>query len=148
MSLLFLVNFICCMSACSSTKEVTYYGLWRIEKTIGTLKIYALSEKEVKLYLGKEIFYSKKVATDGDYTCKDPIYKRIIETREDALRYGKLDLKKIGINTVSVINIDVYAKEGGLCPIIGASFYIKNNDTLIIGIDGVMFEMNRVSDKN
>lgn len=129
-------------------KDVSYYGWWKITRKVATGKIYALSDEEAKTYIGKRVFYSKKIAKDWGGTCINPIYKKMTETREYVYQYGKLDLKDIGINEEKVTSVEILpSKKSEQCSIFyGNGFYIKDEDTIIIGIDGVMFEMKKVKE--
>ncbi|MDP4153536.1 MAG: hypothetical protein Q8865_08900 [Bacillota bacterium] len=129
-----------------TNKSKGFYGIWKISKTYDTGTVSALTADDINSIIGKKITYSQHSAAIEKNICNTPVYKRNIYSKEDFIFNTKTTLDKIGIEANSVTGIDIYENNGekNLWNSIGNSFFIKNDNTLILSYEGMYFELDRV----
>ena len=124
-----------------SSSSPSYLGTWQI--TSSTFGAYsAMSEEDCSALVGTRFEYFKDYAIyDDQHRLDSPQYIESILTADDfSSIYQGTSLETLGIfkDSIQVVAIE---NAGG----IGDTFYIKDENTLIIPWDGVFFEVQRVS---
>ena len=124
-----------------SSSSRSYLGTWQI--TSSTFGAYsAMSEEDCSALVGTRFEYFKDYAIyDDEHRLDSPKYIESILTADDfSSIYQGTSLETLGISKDS-IQVVAIENAGG----IGDTFYIKDENTLIIPWDGVFFEVQRVS---
>ncbi|MCI9398344.1 MAG: hypothetical protein HFJ07_00730 [Lachnospiraceae bacterium] len=124
-----------------SSSSPSYLGTWQItSSTFGTYS--AMSEEDCSALVGTRFEYFNDYAIyDNQHRLDSPQYIESILTADDfSSIYQGTSLETLGISKDS---IQVVAIENAIG--IGDTFYIKDENTLIIPWDGVFFEVQRVS---
>ena len=124
-----------------SSSSRSYLGTWQI--TSSTFGAYsAMSEEDCSALVGTRFEYFKDYAIyDDQHRLDSPKYIESILTADDfSSIYQGTSLETLGISKDS-IQVVAIENAGG----IGDTFYIKDENTLIIPWDGVFFEVQRVS---
>ena len=124
-----------------SSSSPSYLGTWQI--TSSTFSAYsAMSEEDCSALMGTRFEYFNDYAIyDDQHRLDSPQYIESIQTADDfSSIYQGTSLETLGISKDS---IQVVAIENAIG--IGDTFYIKDENTLIIPWDGVFFEVQRVS---
>ena len=124
-----------------SSSSPSYLGTWQI--TSSTFGAYsAMSEEDCSALVGTRFEYFKDYAIyDDEHRLDSPQYIESILTADDfSSIYQGTSLETLGISKDS-IQVVAIENAGG----IGDTFYIKDENTLIIPWDGVFFEVQRVS---
>ena len=124
-----------------SSSSPSYLGTWQI--TSSTFSAYsAMSEEDCSALMGTRFEYFNDYAIyDNQHRLDSPQYIESILTADDfSSIYQGTSLETLGISKDS-IQVVAIENAGG----IGDTFYIKDENTLIIPWDGVFFEIQRVS---
>ena len=124
-----------------SSSSPSYLGTWQI--TSSTFGAYsAMSEEDCSALVGTRFEYFNDYAIyDDGHRLDSPQYIESILTADDfSSIYQGTSLETLGISKDS-IQVVAIENAGG----IGDTFYIKDENTLIIPWDGVFFEVQRVS---
>ena len=124
-----------------SSSSRSYLGTWQI--TSSTFGAYsAMSEEDCSALVGTRFEYFNDYAIyDNQHRLDSPRYIESILTADDfSSIYQGTSLEMLGISKDS-IQVVAIENAGG----IGDTFYIKDENTLIIPWDGVFFEVQRVS---
>ena len=124
-----------------SSSSPSYLGTWQI--TSSTFGAYsAMSEEDCSALVGTRFEYFNDYAIyDDQHRLDSPQYIESILTADDfSSIYQGTSLETLGISKDS-IQVVAIENAGG----IGDTFYIKDENTLIIPWDGVFFEVQRVS---
>ena len=124
-----------------SSSSRSYLGTWQI--TSSTFGAYsAMAEEDCSALVGTRFEYFKDYAIyDDQHRLDSPKYIESILTADDfSSIYQGTSLETLGISKDS-IQVVAIENAGG----IGDTFYIKDENTLIIPWDGVFFEVQRVS---
>ena len=124
-----------------SSSSPSYLGTWQI--TSSTFGAYsAMSEEDCSALMGTRFEYFNDYAIyDNQHRLDSPRYIESILTADDfSSIYQGTSLETLGISKDS-IQVVAIENAGG----IGDTFYIKDENTLIIPWDGVFFEVQRVS---
>ena len=124
-----------------SSSSRPYLGTWQI--TSSTFGAYsAMSEEDCSALMGTRFEYFNDYAIyDNQHRLDSPRYIESILTADDfSSIYQGTSLETLGISKDS-IQVVAIENAGG----IGDTFYIKDENTLIIPWDGVFFEVQRVS---
>ena len=127
-----------------SSSSPSYLGTWQI--TSSTFGAYsAMSEEDCSALAGTCFEYYKDYAIyDDQHRLDSPQYIESIQTADDfSTIYQGTSLETLGISKDS-IQVVAIENAGG----IGDTFYIKDENTLIIPWDGVFFEVQRISSDN
>ena len=127
-----------------SSSSPSYLGTWQI--TSSTFGAYsAMSEEDCSALVGTRFEYFKDYAIyDDEHRLDSPKYIESILTADDfSSIYQGTSLETLGISKDS-IQVVAIENAGG----IGDTFYIKDENTLIIPWDGVFFEVQRISSDN
>ena len=131
---------ICCIKANESL-----YGNWVVEKEIAVGPVAAITEDEIKDFIGKKVVYSDKIAKFDGELLNNPKYLKTTILKDDFLTRERMPLTKLGISEKAVTEIEIYIDNdcASLWDSAGSQIYIKNKDALIIGYGGVYFELSR-----
>lgn len=124
-----------------SSSSPSYLGTWQI--TSSTFGAYsAMSEEDCSALMGTRFEYFNDYAIyDNQNRLDSPQYIESILTADDFLSiYQGTSLETLGISKDSIQVVAIENASG-----IGDTFYIKDENTLIIPWDGVFFEVQRVS---
>ncbi len=125
----------------ASSSSPSYWGTWQI--TSSTFGAYsAMSEEDCSALMGTRFEYFNDYAIyDNQHRLDSPQYIESILTADDfSSIYQGTSLETLGISKDS-IQVVAIENAGG----IGDTFYIKDENTLIIPWDGVFFEVQRIS---
>lgn len=124
-----------------SASSPSYLGTWQI--TSSTFGAYsAMSEEDCSALMGTRFEYFNDYAIyDNQHRLDSPQYIESILTADDfSSIYQDTSLETLGISKDSIQVVAIENASG-----IGDTFYIKDENTLIIPWDGVFFEVQRVS---
>lgn len=124
-----------------SSSSPSYLGTWQI--TSSTFGAYsAMSEEDCSALMGTRFEYFNDYAIyDDQHRLDSPQYIESILTVDDfSSIYQGTSLETLGISKDSIQVVAIENASG-----IGDTFYIKDENTLIIPWDGVFFEVQRVS---
>ena len=124
-----------------SSSSRSYLGTWQI--TSSTFGAYsAMSEEDCSALMGTRFEYFNDYAIyDDQHRLDSPQYIESILTADDfSSIYQGTSLETLGISKDSIQVVAIENASG-----IGDTFYIKDENTLIIPWDGVFFEVQRVS---
>ncbi len=124
-----------------SSSSPSYLGTWQI--TSSTFGAYsAMSEEDCSALMGTRFEYFNDYAIyDNQNRLDSPQYIESILTADDfSSIYQSTSLETLGISKDSIQVVAIENASG-----IGDTFYIKDENTLIIPWDGVFFEVQRVS---
>ena len=124
-----------------SSSSRSYLGTWQI--TSSTFGAYsAMSEEDCSALVGTRFEYFNDYAIyDNQHRLDSPQYIESILTADDfSSIYQGTSLETLGISKDSIQVVAIENASG-----IGDTFYIKDENTLIIPWDGVFFEVQRVS---
>ncbi len=124
-----------------SSSSPSYLGTWQI--TSSTFGAYsAMSEEDCSALMGTRFEYFNDYAIyDDQHRLDSPQYIESILTADDfSSIYQGTSLETLGISKDSIQVVAIENASG-----IGDTFYIKDENTLIIPWDGVFFEIQRVS---
>ena len=124
-----------------SSSSPSYLGTWQI--TSSTFGAYsAMSEEDCSALVGTRFEYFNDYAIyDNQHRLDSPRYIESILTADDfSSIYQGTSLETLGISKDSIQVVAIENASG-----IGDTFYIKDENTLIIPWDGVFFEVQRVS---
>lgn len=124
-----------------SAASPAYFGTWQI--TSSTFGAYsAMSEEACSALVGTCFEYFEEYAVyDDQHRLDSPQYFESTQTADDfSYIYAGSSLEMLGISKDSIQVVAIENASG-----IGDTFYIKDENTLIIPWDGVFFEVQRVS---
>jgi len=124
-----------------SSSSPSYLGTWQI--TSSTFGAYsAMSEEDCSALMGTRFEYFNDYAIyDDQHRLDSPLYCESTQTADDfSSIYQGTSLETLGISKDSIQVVAIENASG-----IGDTFYIKDENTLIIPWDGVFFEVQRVS---
>ena len=124
-----------------SSSSPSYLGTWQI--TSSTFGAYsAMSEEDCSALVGTRFEYFKDYAIyDDKHRLDSPQYCESTQTADDfSSIYQGTSLEMLGIFKDSIQVVAIENASG-----IGDTFYIKDENTLIIPWDGVFFEVQRIS---
>lgn len=127
-----------------SSSSPSYFGTWQI--TTSTSGAYsAMSEDERSALVGTRFEYFKDYAIyDDQHRLDSPKYLESTQTADDfSSIYNGNSLETLGIFKDSIQVVAIENASG-----IGDTFYIEDENTLIIPWDGVFFEVQRISSGN
>lgn len=124
-----------------SSSSPSYWGTWQI--TSSTFGAYsAMSEEDCAAFVGTCFEYFKDYAIyDDQHRLDSPQYFESTQTADDfSSIYQGTSLETLGIFKDSIQVVAIENASG-----IGDTFYIKDENTLIIPWDGVFFEVQRIN---
>lgn len=116
-----------------------YFGQWNITKSVGTLPIYAMSEEDIKGYVGKKITISKNEFADTNGLVQSPRYEVKTVSGSEFFNENKIKLSAIGVNGNSITELTIYSPEGKAYN----KIYLLDNNTIIYLWNGVFFQAEK-----
>ena len=138
-----------------SETEKHFYGTWKVEKLLGFANSYndASEYPTGQKFIGDEIIIKKdffsskglKNYKEYQYELKNPLYKitTTCYNSDSFYRFYKIDIPDLNINDeVKVINISDPSKKLR----IPLSFFVVNNDRLILLSEATIFELKKMTD--
>ncbi|WFR55623.1 hypothetical protein QA584_18675 [Anaerocolumna sp. AGMB13025] len=141
-----------------SETENFVYGTWQVEKLLGFANSwndaseYPTGQNVIgdKIIIKKNLFDTKGLENYNEYQyrTKDPLYQieTICYNSTSFYRLWKIDLQGLNIND-EVKSLGVYLtskNHGGSIP---ATFFVVNNDRLILLLEATCFELKKVNDE-
>ncbi|UPK43892.1 hypothetical protein [Paenibacillus pabuli] len=140
-----------------SETEKFIYGTWKVKKHLGFANSYndASEYPTGQKFIGDEIvikkdFFSSKGLknySDYQYELKNPLYE-ITETcynSDSFYRLYKIDIPDLNIND-EVKAIDISNPSTKMSIPVSLSFFVVNNDRLILLSEATIFELKKITD--
>lgn len=128
----------------NQTKEV-FYGQWVIKKVLAYGSVGTYSNVDANSIVGKNLSFSADKAScfgdkpsDISKVATNPIYKKTVISKNDFETNYRITFDKLGIKADSISEITVSDSKGN-----GCTFFIKDNNILIIYGGGTYFELLR-----
>ncbi|AGX44346.1 hypothetical protein [Clostridium saccharobutylicum] len=121
----------------SNKDQKSFYGNWELKKVAGYAKVSAGADDSL---IGEKMSFSSQVATVGDVSYNNPKYTTTNQTQNTIVSDYHTNLSKIGVDTDSITELDISNQNGE-----GATLFIKDNDTLLYFVEGVFYEVKRIS---
>ncbi|MBL4932171.1 hypothetical protein [Clostridium paridis] len=131
----------------SNKQEEKFYGNWVAKKKLGFAKVSAFSNEDVDKIIGMKFSFSKESAScfrDSLDSMKDvaanPKYTKRILNEDDLWNDYRINLKlkDLGIENGTITEVQAQDASGK-----GCTFFIKDDNTLILNGGGVLIELNR-----
>ena len=118
--------------------DLSYYGTWKITRYYMP-GITAMSKDEADGYVGMVLTYSTDAFVYNGNANDNPDYQEHELTAEEfASNYGGATFDSLGITSSSVKQVDISNADD-----LGWSFFVKDENTLLINKDGVFFEAEK-----
>jgi len=140
-----------------SETEKYFYGTWKVEKLLGFANSYndASEYPTGQKFIGDEIIIKKdffsskglKNYKEYQYELKNPIYKitATCYNSDSFYRLYKIDIPDLNINDV-VKAVDISDPSTKLSIPVSVSFFVVNNDRLILLSEATIFELKKMTD--
>lgn len=140
-----------------SETEEYFYGTWKVEKLLGFANSYndASEYPTGQQFIGDEIIIEKdlfsskglKNYSNYQYELKDPLYEITATSynSDSFYRFYKIDIPDLNINDV-VKAIDISNPSTKMSIPVGLSFFVVNNDRLILLSEATIFELKKITD--
>lgn len=125
----------------NSNKEKEFFGNWQVKRIVAYSKIY--SEEESQGIIGNKFSYTSNLAKSETGTCENPTYNITKLSRGDFEDGFRVNLDDFDINEDKITQVNITTKNGSDWDYTGGLFFIKDQDTLILPVGGVFFEMKR-----
>ncbi|WP_343207890.1 hypothetical protein [Anaerolentibacter hominis] len=119
--------------------EKGYYGTFKVTQLVRTAPVSTFAAGDEAKYIGTILTYDKGQFSWGDQSHSDPVYTETTVAGEDFSNDYKnqLTFKDLGLNESEVVHVSAGAD------FFGSDFYVKDQDTLIVSMDGAFFEAVR-----
>jgi hypothetical protein len=124
--------------------QETFYGNWIVKRDLKTASVSAYGQREIDKVINSKLVYSASLAKFNDISNPNPKYVKTEFTEETFKRVSQLSLKDLGIDTKSVVVVDVYTSNNEYW--LGSPaghFIVKGKNTLILADQGQYFELVR-----
>ncbi|MBG9790542.1 hypothetical protein ABHN05_11395 [Brevibacillus laterosporus] len=140
-----------------SETEKYFYGTWKVEKLLGFANSYndASEYPTGQKFIGDEIIIKKdffsskglKNYSNYQYELKNPLYEitATCYNSDSFYRLYKIDIPDLKINDV-VKAIDISDPSTKLSIPVSVSFFVVNNDRLILLSEATIFELKKITD--
>ncbi|MEK5183265.1 hypothetical protein [Paenibacillus sp. FSL P4-0288] len=140
-----------------SETEKYFYGTWKVEKLLGFANSYndaseyPTGQKFIgdEIIIKKDFFSSKGLKNYNTYQfeLKNPLYEitSTCNSSDSFYRLYKIDIPDLNINDV-VKAIDVSDPSTKLSIPVSVSFFVVNNDRLILLSEATIFELKKITD--
>ena len=121
-------------------------GTWEISEINYCPNVCALDDEQASSFNGDIIEFGEFSAAIGDETCDAPSYLYRHVTSSEFLQGNRFRLSDIGIDGDTVVEVSLFCggpygeRKYGMA----SSFYIKNNNEIVVGYNGVEFLAKRV----
>lgn len=140
-----------------SETEKYFYGTWKVEKLLGFANSYndASEYPTGQKFIGDEIIIKKdffsskglKNYSDYQYELKNPIYQitAICDNSDSFYRLYKIHIPDLDINdAVKAVNVSDPSTKMHIP--VSVSFFVINNDRLILLSEATIFELKKISE--
>lgn len=140
-----------------SETEKYFYGTWKVEKLLGfansynNASEYPTGQKFIgdEIIIKKDFFSSKglKKYKKYQYELKNPLYQitATCYNSDSFYRHYKIDIPDLNIND-EVKAIDISDPSTKLSIPVSVSFFVVNNDRLILLSEATIFELKKITD--
>ncbi|AIQ18431.1 hypothetical protein H70357_18305 [Paenibacillus sp. FSL H7-0357] len=140
-----------------SETEKYFYGTWKVEKHLGFANSYndaseyPTGQKFIgdKIIIEKDFFSSKgiKKYKKYQYELKNPLYQitATCYNSDSFYRLYKIDIPDLNIND-EVKAIDISDPSTKMSIPVSVSFFVVNNDRLILLSEATIFELKKITD--
>ncbi|MDD3225664.1 MAG: hypothetical protein PHX70_13375 [Clostridium sp.] len=127
------------------SQEQIYMGNWTIKREVayGTAGTY--SKDDINKLIGRNLIFSSKEATcfgdnasDLNESIQNPRYEKSSVPKSQFEAENKMTFDKLGISGPTITMVQAKDSSGK-----GCTFYIKDDDTMILYGGGVYFEIDR-----
>ena len=121
-------------------------GTWQVSSTNYCPHICALDDERSSSYVNTIIELSKLSAKIGNETCMNPSYEYSHLTSHEFFQSNYFPASKIGLigDTITEVTLFCVGQQGKHKYRMGYHFYIKSQDEILLGVDGVEFLAKRV----
>ncbi len=123
-------------------REAGYYGDYRITACKGTAAVYAMSQEEIDAAIGNTLSYQAASYAWNGNTMATSYQEETYSTDQLSEDYG-IEASELGIKDKEVLAVTVLT-EGEY---IGNYFYVLDENTLLLYYEGVLFEAERIPEK-
>lgn len=129
----------------SKSQEQIYMGNWVIKREIAYGAAGTYSKDDINNLIGKTLIFSSKEATcfgdsasDLNESVQNPRYEKSSVPKADFESENKITFDKLGISGPTITMVQVKDSSNK-----GCTFYIKDDNTMILYGGGVYFEIDR-----
>jgi predicted small lipoprotein YifL len=124
-----------------------YYGDWTIKKLLAYGPVGELSNNDIKKMIGEKISFSNQRAVYQGNICQNPAYKKTTISGSDFESNNKVSLSRLAVTSNSIDQVVVYTDNNfkNTWDSTGSTFYIKDQNTLILFVGGVYLELDRLN---
>jgi bla regulator protein BlaR1 len=129
----------------TNENKETFYGDWVIKKVLAFGSAGTYSKEDAESLIGKSLSFSKDKAnffgdqpSDINKVAANPVYKKAVISNADFVVNYRMTLDKLGVKSDSISEITIKDSKG-----IVSTFFIKDENTLIIYGGGTYFELVR-----
>ena len=141
---LIIFLYLVAMNAYASNWENLVFGNWEVTRIIPTKGIAALSQTEAEAFVHSKFFYSKSETTYNKISCNSPKFK-VVKTSEEQFFDGFYNtFAELGISDDFTYTVNVNCSDNNSDWFIGSFLYTKDINHLVVFIEGVFFELERV----
>lgn len=139
-----------------SETEEYFYGTWKVEKLLGFANSYndaseyPTGQKFIgdEIIINKDFFSSKGLEkySNYQYELKNPLYEitATCYNSDSFYRLYKIDIPDLNINNV-VKAIEISNSSTKMSIPVGLSFFVVNNDRLILLSEATIFELKKIN---
>ncbi|MBY0205863.1 MULTISPECIES: hypothetical protein [Paenibacillus] len=141
-----------------SETEIYFYGTWKVEKLLGFANSYneaseyPTGQKFIgdEILVKKDLFSSKGIKNYSQYQTelRNPVYEitATCNNKDSFYRSYKIDIPDLNENDV-VKAIDVSNPSTKMSIPVSLSFFVVNNERLILLSEATIFELKKISEK-
>lgn len=130
----------------NNDNQEEFYGKWIISKAIASSNARSFSEEDINKIIGQQLSFSKDQSSSfGDEInnmkniVSNPTYKKLIVFKNDFVSNYRTSFDNLGIKDDSITEITVLnSKDIAEC-----TFFLKDENTLILYGGGVFFQLNK-----
>jgi len=130
----------------NNDNQEEFYGKWIISKAIASSNVRSFSEEDINKIIGQQLSFSKDQSSSfGDEInnmkniVTNPTYKKSIVFKNDFVSNYRASFDNLGIKDDSITEITVLnSKDIAEC-----TFFLKDENTLILYGGGVFFQLNK-----
>ncbi|QGG54801.1 hypothetical protein [Paenibacillus sp. B01] len=114
---------------------VRYFGEWKVTGDVASTPVSAGPDESL---IGQEASFSKESARFGDAETANPVYEEKSLTAEQFAQDYRMQLSDLGIEGESAQTVEIKDFAGP-----SGTFFIKDESTLLMILDGVFYELSR-----
>ncbi len=120
-------------------------GAWKIRRALRTSNISALTNKEIRSYIGRKITYCTREFVSDGLSVPTPVYRSSSMTNSEFFATAYIPLSEINVKGDQVTVLKVADKKGTQLEQLGAEVYLGGPRPIIV-IDGVFFELQMIGE--